>query len=196
MLEIKVYSSVEVLLSEVKDWIRDEIPYDFRVIERDEQTDYDSDGSVMDFIKEAITFNFSDWEKFVVVRREVGDNFSEDDEIVLAVLKYPKENEEKFMRMINKHKDEFILSRSNSVLVLDGRIGVINSIECILEDDKSKDYSSEVEEKFSNMSLEEKIDLYKKYVEYCKENNEKISDYSLNKSISCIRSYIKEGFEV
>lgn len=196
MLEIKVYSSVEVLLSEVKDWIRDEIPYDFRVIEGEDQTDYDSDGSVMDFIKEAITFNFSDWEKFVVVRREVGDNFSEDDEIVLAVLKYPKENEEKFMRMINKHKDEFILSRSNSVLVLDGRIGVINSIECILEDDKSKDYSSEVEEKFSNMSLEEKIHLYKKYVEYCKENNEKISDYSLNKSISCIRSYIKEGFEV
>lgn len=196
MLEIKVYSSVEVLLSEVKDWIRDEIPYDFRVIEGEDQTDYDNDGSVMDFIKEAITFNFSDWEKFVVVRREVGDNFSEDDEIVLAVLKYPKENEEKFMRMINKHKDEFILSRSNSVLVLDGRIGVINSIECILEDDKSKDYSSEVEEKFSNMSLEEKIDLYKKYVEYCKENNEKISDYSLNKSISCIRSYIKEGFEV
>jgi len=196
MLEIKVYSSVEVLLSEVKDWIRDEIPYDFRVIEGEDQTDYDSDGSVVDFIKEAITFNFSDWEKFVVVRREVGDNFSEDDEIVLAVLKYPKENEEKFMRMINKHKDEFILSRSNSVLVLDGRIGVINSIECVLEDDKSKDYSSEVEEKFSNMSLEEKIDLYKKYVEYCKENNEKISDYSLNKSISCIRSYIKEGFEV
>lgn len=196
MLEIKVYSSVEVLLSEVKDWIRDEIPYDFRVIEGEDQTDYDNDGSVMDFIKEAITFNFSDWEKFVVVRREVGDNFSEDDEIVLAVLKYPKENEEKFMRMINKHKDEFILSRSNSVLVLDGRIGVINSIECILEDDKSKDYSSEVEEKFSNMSLEEKIHLYKKYVEYCKENNEKISDYSLNKSISCIRSYIKEGFEV
>ena len=196
MLEIKVYSSVEVLLSEVKDWIRDEIPYDFRVIEGEDQTDYDSDGSVMDFIKEAITFNFSDWEKFVVVRREVGDNFSEDDEIVLAVLKYPKENEEKFMRMINKHKDEFILSRSNSVLVLDGRIGVINSIECILEDDKSKDYSSEVEEKFSNMSLEEKIHLYKKYVEYCKENNEKVSDYSLNKSISCIRSYIKEGFEV
>ena len=196
MLEIKVYSSVEVLLSEVKDWIRDEIPYDFRVIEGEDQTDYDNDGSVVDFIKEAITFNFSDWEKFVVVRREVGDNFSEDDEIVLAVLKYPKENEEKFMRMINKHKDEFILSRSNSVLVLDGRIGVINSIECILEDDKSKDYSSEVEEKFSNMSLEEKIHLYKKYVEYCKENNEKISDYSLNKSISCIRSYIKEGFEV
>lgn len=198
MFEVKVYESIEELIKDNESWFEDYFPYDTCVNEGDSQEigeNYETAEEVLKYIKESHAFHFKNWEKLIVARRKP-ERYIENkiENIIFAVLKYPSKNEEKFISKLKIVGEEFIQNRENSILILDNRDGLIDSIGYILEEELEESGSDckKIYDNFKKLRKNDRENLYENYKSSCKEFGEKLDPYGNNKSIDKLKLYLRE----